>query len=183
MKRTPVTVLPRTEVFFISPSPLCFIFPFVLLSFYFIFTYNKYFVSLFSHTSFFIPPTLLSPLPFSRTSLHCSLQVLQSVTVFVVSTYTDGLPPDSAKWFCKWLCEAVDDFRVSKFILSQLKFTVFALGDSIYADHYNSTGKNLHDWLRRLAGTPVYPLGQGDENVAQSINGGNMQTNRTRQLQ
>lgn len=103
---------------------------------------------------------------------NLSVQVSQSVTVFVMSTYTDGSPPDSAKWFCQWLQEAVDDFRVHKSLLSDLKFAVFGLGNSLYAHHYNSTGKNLFDWLSRLSGTSVYPLGLGDQNVSQSTNGG-----------
>ena len=92
--------------------------------------------------------------------------------MFFLSTYTDGSPPESAKWFCQWLSEAVHDFRVQKSLLSHLKFTVFALGNSLYADHYNGAGRNLFDWLSRLSGTPVYPLGLGDQNVAESANGG-----------
>lgn len=94
------------------------------------------------------------------------------VSVFLVSTYTDGAPPDSAKWFCQWLSEAVDDFRVQKSLLSGVKFAVFALGNSLYADHYNSVGRNLFDWLSKLSATPVCALGLGDQNVAQSANGG-----------
>lgn len=93
------------------------------------------------------------------------------MSVFFVSTYTDGSPPDSAKWFCQWLSEAVDDFRVQKSLLSGLKFTVFALGNSLYTQHYNAAGRNLFDGLSKLSGTPVYSLGLGDQNVAQSVNG------------
>ena len=93
------------------------------------------------------------------------------MNVFIISTYTEGSPPESAKWFCQWLAEAVDDFRVHKSLLSRLHFTVFALGNSLYAEHYNAVGRNLFDWLGRLSGKPVYPLGMGDQNVVQSING------------
>ncbi len=94
------------------------------------------------------------------------------MTVFIVSTYTDGAPPDSAQWFCQWLREAVDDFRVHKSLLSNLKFAVFGLGDSLYGDNYNTTAKNLFDWLSKLSATPVYPLGLGDQNVSESKSGG-----------
>ena len=94
------------------------------------------------------------------------------VSVFLISTYTEGAPPDSARWFCQWLAEAVDDFRVSKSLLGKLNYAVFALGNSLYADHYNAVGRNLFDRLGRLSGTAVYPLGLGDQNVAQSVNGG-----------
>lgn len=59
-----------------------------------------------------------------------------------------------------------------KSLLSGLNFAVFALGNSLYKEHYNVVGRNLFDWLGRLSGTPVYQLGLGDQNVAQSINGG-----------
>ena len=94
------------------------------------------------------------------------------VSVFLLSTYTDGAPPHSAEWFCRWLSEAVDDFRVHKSLLAGLNFAVFALGNSLYKQHYNTAGKNLFDWLSKLSGTPIYPLGLGDQNVAESINGG-----------
>ena len=117
--------------------------------------------------------------PYIKALLHiyvlvCVVQCCSgdTVNVFLISTYTDGTPPESAKWFCQWLAEAVDDFRVHKSLLSKLNFTVFALGNSLYKEHYNSVGKNLFDWLNRLSGTPVYPLGLGDQNVAESVNGG-----------
>lgn len=66
----------------------------------------------------------------------------------------------------------MDDFRVQKSLLADVKFSVFALGDSVYESHYCSAGKNLFDWLRSLSAKPLYPLGTGDQNVAQSVNGG-----------
>ncbi len=94
------------------------------------------------------------------------------VSVFLLSTYVEGNPPDSAKWFCQWISEAVDDCRVQKSLLSNIRYTVFALGNSLYANHYNTAGKNLFDELSKLSGIAVYQLGQGDQNVAQSKTGG-----------
>lgn len=96
------------------------------------------------------------------------------MSVFLISTYTEGVPPDSARWFCQWLAEAVDDFRVSKSLLSKLNYAVFALGNSLYTEHYNTVGRNLFDRLGKLSGVAVYPLGLGDQNVAQSVNGGEL---------
>jgi sulfite reductase alpha subunit-like flavoprotein len=31
--------------------------------------------------------------------------------VIVTSTYTEGSPPESAKWFFNWVQEAAQDFR------------------------------------------------------------------------
>ena len=94
------------------------------------------------------------------------------MNVFFLSTYSEGAPPDSAKWFCQWLAEAVDDFRVPKSLLSKLNYAVFALGNSLYTDHYNTAGRNLFDRLGRLSAAAVCPLGLGDQNVAESDNGG-----------
>ena len=104
--------------------------------------------------------------------LSSRAQVGPSVTVFLISTYTDGLPPDSAQWFCQWLQEAVDDFRVQKSLLAHLKFAVFGSGNSLYAQNYNAAAKNLFDWLGKLSASPVCALGLGDQNVSQSPNGG-----------
>ncbi len=56
--------------------------------------------------------------------------------VFVISTYTDGAPPEAAKWFCRWVDEASTDFRVPKTYLKGLHFCVIALGNSLYKDNY-----------------------------------------------
>ena len=61
---------------------------------------------------------------------------------------------------------------MQKSLLSGVNFSVFALGNSLYSDHYNVVGRNLYDWLSKLSGSSVYPLGLGDQNVAQSVNGG-----------
>ena len=61
------------------------------------------------------------------------LQVGQkSVCVFFISTYTNGDPPESAAWFCKWLGETALDFRVSKTLLQGFGYAVVALGSSAY---------------------------------------------------
>ena len=95
-----------------------------------------------------------------------------TVSVFLLSTYTDGVPPESAAWFCRWLREAKDDFRVHKSLLSGLHYTAFGLGNSLYGENYNKTVKDLVDGFKKLSATSVYPLGFGDQNVAQSIHGG-----------
>lgn len=58
--------------------------------------------------------------------------------MFLVATYTDGKPTDNAAWFCKWLEEAANDFRVGKKYLKGLQYAIFGLGNSLYADHYNT---------------------------------------------
>lgn len=102
-------------------------------------------------------------------TLQCSSR---TICVFLVSTYTDGTPPESSAWFCQWLSDAVADFWVQKSMLAGLHFTVFGLGNSVYGENYNIVGKSLFEWLGKLSATVVYPLGLGDQNVPQSTHGG-----------
>lgn len=60
--------------------------------------------------------------------------------MFIVSTYEDGKPPESAKWFYKWLEEASNDFRVQKSLLRDLNYAVFGLGSSLYENNFNLVG-------------------------------------------
>ena len=60
--------------------------------------------------------------------------------MFIISTYIDGNPPDSVKWFYKWLEEASHDFRVQKSLLKDLNYAVFGLGNSLYEDNFNMVG-------------------------------------------
>lgn len=63
--------------------------------------------------------------------------------MFLVATYTDGQPTESAEWFCKWLEEASTDFRYGKTYLKGLRYAVFGLGNSVYVGHYN-TVRNIN---------------------------------------
>ncbi|XP_077422860.1 S-adenosyl-L-methionine-dependent tRNA 4-demethylwyosine synthase TYW1 [Vanacampus margaritifer] len=93
------------------------------------------------------------------------------VCVFLVSTYTDGQPTDNAEWFCKWLEEASTDFRYGKTYLKGLRYAVFGLGNSLYAAHYNTVGKNVDKWLWMLSASRILTRGEGDCNVTKSVNG------------
>ncbi|XP_046390590.1 S-adenosyl-L-methionine-dependent tRNA 4-demethylwyosine synthase TYW1-like [Ischnura elegans] len=95
-----------------------------------------------------------------------------SLCIFVVSTYTDGSPPESASWFFKWLEEASNDFRVQKTLLKGMKYAVFGLGNSLYGDNFNKVGKKMDGCLHLLQAVRVIALGMGDENPVTSLNGG-----------
>merc|ERR1712179_258732 len=90
------------------------------------------------------------------------------VLIVIISTYTEGTPPESAKWFYNWLSDMAGDFRVSHNMLVGLGYTVFGLGDSLYSDHYNTVGRDVDRFLHQLQGDRVHPLGLGDENVSNS---------------
>ncbi|XP_068124664.1 S-adenosyl-L-methionine-dependent tRNA 4-demethylwyosine synthase TYW1-like isoform X2 [Hyperolius riggenbachi] len=95
----------------------------------------------------------------------------KSICVFLVATYTDGHPPESAEWFCKWLEEASNDFRFGKTFLKGLRYAVFGLGNSVYSGHYNTVGKNIDKWLWMLSATRIMTRTEGDCNVVKSKHG------------
>ncbi|NXC43335.1 TYW1 synthase, partial [Penelope pileata] len=95
----------------------------------------------------------------------------RNVCVFLVATYTDGQPTESAAWFCKWLEEAANDFRFGKAYLKGLRYAVFGLGNSVYVDHYNTVGRNIDRWLWMLSASRIMTRAEGDCNVVQSKHG------------
>lgn len=48
---------------------------------------------------------------------------------------------------------------------------MFGLGNSLYTETYNVVGEKIDKWLEQLGAERYSPLGQGDENVIQSLNG------------
>ncbi|NXH87275.1 TYW1 synthase, partial [Edolisoma coerulescens] len=95
----------------------------------------------------------------------------RNICVFLVATYSEGQPPESAAWFCKWLEEAANDFRVGKSFLQGLRYAVFGLGNSAYVDHYNTVGRKMDRWLWMLSASRIMTRAEGDCNVAQSKHG------------
>uniref|UniRef100_A0A8C9MM58 S-adenosyl-L-methionine-dependent tRNA 4-demethylwyosine synthase TYW1 n=1 Tax=Serinus canaria TaxID=9135 RepID=A0A8C9MM58_SERCA len=95
----------------------------------------------------------------------------RNICVFLVATYTEGQPPESAVWFCRWLEEAANDFRVGKNFLQGLRYAVFGLGNSVYVDHYNTVGRRMDRWLWMLSASRIMARAEGDCNVAQSKHG------------
>ena len=62
------------------------------------------------------------------------------MSIFIVSTFTDGRPPEGVEWFCDWVWDASNDFRVQKALLKEMQFCVFGLGNSLYQDNFNKVG-------------------------------------------
>ncbi|XP_045140457.1 S-adenosyl-L-methionine-dependent tRNA 4-demethylwyosine synthase TYW1 [Echinops telfairi] len=70
----------------------------------------------------------------------------KNVCAFLLATYTDGQPPESALWFCKWLEEAASDFRFGRTYLKGMRYAVFGLGNSAYRSHFNKhTSSSFRD--------------------------------------
>ena len=60
--------------------------------------------------------------------------------VVIVSTHQDGMPPITASWFCSWLQDAANDFRVGRGALCGVKVAVYGCGNSLYGANYNAVG-------------------------------------------
>ncbi|KAI5098717.1 S-adenosyl-L-methionine-dependent tRNA 4-demethylwyosine synthase isoform X1 [Silurus meridionalis] len=106
--------------------------------------------------------------PEDKLSDECTSKM---ICVFLMATYTEGKPTESAEWFCKWLEEASTDFRYGKTYLKGLRYAVFGLGNSVYVGYYNTVGKNVDKWLWMLSATRIMSRGEGDCDVSKSRNG------------
>lgn len=98
-------------------------------------------------------------------------ELKKCVFIVIISTYTEGAPPDSAKWFYTWLSDMAGDFRVSHNMLQGMRHAVFGLGDSLYTEHYNTVARDVDNFLAQLGSARHHPLGLGDENVLKSVSG------------
>ena len=87
----------------------------------------------------------------------------RGLVFFVVSTYTDGTPPDAAKWFFRWVEESAHDFRCGADFLKDLKFAVFGCGNSQYGRNFNTCAKDLSEKLRLMGAEEVAEVFLGDE--------------------
>ena len=94
-------------------------------------------------------------------------RLVGALLIFVVSTWTDGAPPPSAKTFFDWLHDMSLDFRVSNRWLIKSKFAVFGLGNSLYDEHYCTAAERIDEDLKSLGAAPFYRLGKGDDQIDQ----------------
>ncbi|KAJ3130955.1 S-adenosyl-L-methionine-dependent tRNA 4-demethylwyosine synthase [Physocladia obscura] len=74
---------------------------------------------------------------------------------FVLTTYVDGGPADDAAWFGSWLEDYRYDFRVSKASLSDLRFSVFGVGDAAYGSSWCLFPKKVDAFLSDMAGVKI----------------------------
>lgn len=76
---------------------------------------------------------------------------------FLIATYGEGEPTDSAVEFFNWLDEEADQ-------VSNMKYTVFGLGNSTY-EFFNAMSIKLNDKLETLGAERFAPYGHGDDGV------------------
>eukprot|EP01137_Pigoraptor_chileana_P036559 Opistho-2@32385 len=96
----------------------------------------------------------------------------RSVCVIVSSTYTDGAASDGTKYFHDWLDDVAHDFRIARSHLAGIRYALFGLGNSLYGDNFCASTKRMEGWMREVGAVAVVETGYGDENVANSKNGG-----------
>ncbi|CAH8553159.1 unnamed protein product [Schistosoma mattheei] len=77
------------------------------------------------------------------------------VALFVVATYGEGEPTDSARHF-------MDNLKNSYQKLDNLRFAVFGLGNSMYT-YFNAVGKSIDRLLTKHGGKRLQALTLGDE--------------------
>ncbi|XP_028001186.2 S-adenosyl-L-methionine-dependent tRNA 4-demethylwyosine synthase TYW1 [Eptesicus fuscus] len=122
-------------------------------------------------TSLYLPVAIINLKEYDPDDNLVEEVTSKNVCAFLVATYTDGRPTESAEWFCKWLEEASNDFRFGKTYLKGMRYAVFGLGNSAYASHFNKVGKNVDKWLWMLGAHRVMTRGEGDCNVVKSKHG------------
>eukprot|EP00595_Chromulina_sp_UTEXLB2642_P000478 CAMPEP_0196761188 /NCGR_PEP_ID=MMETSP1095-20130614/354_1 /TAXON_ID=96789 ORGANISM="Chromulina nebulosa, Strain UTEXLB2642" /NCGR_SAMPLE_ID=MMETSP1095 /ASSEMBLY_ACC=CAM_ASM_000446 /LENGTH=487 /DNA_ID=CAMNT_0042110411 /DNA_START=329 /DNA_END=1789 /DNA_ORIENTATION=- len=75
----------------------------------------------------------------------------------------DGQAPQSGRRFVEWLYDMINDFRVNKDHLSNLKYAVFGLGGAIYAENYGKAAITVNSLLQQLGAYPILPVVLGDD--------------------
>ena len=68
----------------------------------------------------------------------------EDIVLFICSTWTDGVAPESAQRLVSSLIDYASDFRVSKSHLAKVKFAVFGLGGSDYNKYFCKAAKDIN---------------------------------------
>ena len=89
----------------------------------------------------------------------------EDVVLFVCSTWTDGVPPESAQRLVHALKDYAMDFRVSKSHLAKLRVAVFGLGGSYYNEHFCQAAKEINGYFVELGATLLLPVATGDDSA------------------
>lgn len=88
----------------------------------------------------------------------------EDVLLLLCCTWSEGIPPDSAKRFAAYLEEFANDFRVEKDHLRNLRVAVFGLGARIYgSDTFCKPVKEMHANLVELGARPLLAPMFGDD--------------------
>jgi len=102
-------------------------------------------------------------MPMSSFDVDARLPQISCRLALIISTYSNGTPPDNGQAFHNWLVDMANDHRVPTHFLKGIEYSVFGLGNSLYSDHYNTAAKKIDESLRSLGATSTLKLGLGDE--------------------
>jgi len=97
---------------------------------------------------------------------------LEQMVLFVISTYTDGKPPDNCIPFFKWIEEHTVDFRVDTNAYEKVRYGVFGIGNSIYGKNFNQAARDLDKFMHKLKCKRVAPVGSGDTDAGVEVSEG-----------
>lgn len=89
--------------------------------------------------------------------------------IIILPTYTNGNPPPTAEWFCKWIIDASNDFRLPRNSLKNLNYTILGIGDSMYGDDFCRCAFKLNSALKKLHALSFYPTSVVDKSAPDSI--------------
>ena len=84
------------------------------------------------------------------------------LVVFLVATYGDGEPTDSALDLHDYLVAEADTADAADPPLKNVNYAVFGLGNRQY-EHFCSMGKTVNRCMEEMGGTSLVPLGLGDD--------------------
>ena len=85
--------------------------------------------------------------------------------IFLMATYGEGEPTDNSHKFYNFIKPDSDEHdKAAIGDLSQMKYTVFGLGNRQY-EHFNRMGKTTNSYLERLGAQRVATYGEGDDDA------------------
>lgn len=87
--------------------------------------------------------------------------IQEKFVIFIVATYGDGEPTDSAVDLHDYLKKQVE-LEDDGICLDGVVYAVFGLGNRQY-EHFCSMGKKVQKWLLALGASPLMKLGKGDD--------------------
>jgi hypothetical protein len=87
----------------------------------------------------------------------------EALVVFLWPTWTGGTATEAGRALSEYLRDLATDFRVSKDILSKLKYAVFGLGNSEYGHNWGRAAVQMDEDLRVCGGQCLVPVVIGDD--------------------
>lgn len=88
----------------------------------------------------------------------------KSLVLIMTSTYENGEPPESGKFFYGGVKDSIEDFRVDRTTLRNLNYSICGFGNSSYEDYYNTVARNMNRCLKEIGAREVCNMVLCDEN-------------------